>query len=251
MTAPDIPLPDPAPPPRPPWPDPCVDLAFPISGGTSLPVDHAHALLGAVAGVVPGAHGQGGTYRPGDPPRVGVHPVRGRQIGGRTVRLMGWSVLRVRCPAGRIGEFLPLAGRALEVAGTKFSLGPPRVEPLVPAAALRSRLVTVKPTGGGPPTPDVFLAAVRRQLDDLGVSPEVGLTIPTRGRVREGEQMTEPVRRTLRVRGREIVGFELRLTDLSPDDSVQVQTWGLGGRRAMGCGLFTEFVEPPTLEAGR
>ena len=244
MTAPDLALPSPdgEPPPRPPWPDPCVDLAFPIAGGTSLPVDHAHALLGAVAGVVPAVHAQGGTYRPGDPPRVGIHPIRGRQIGGRTVRLTGWSALTIRCPAGRIGEFLPLAGRTLEVAGTTFALAPPRVEPLTSAPALRSRLVTIKPTGGGPPTPEAFLAAARRQLAALGVSGEVGVTIPDRPRERNGDCTTEFVRRTVRIRGREIVGYELRLADLTAADSVQVQTWGLGGRRALGCGVFTAWA---------
>ena len=239
MTAPDLALPagGASPPPRPPWPDPAVDLAFPLAGGTSLPVDHAHALLGAVAGVVPAVHDQGGTYRPGDPPRVGIHPVRGRQIGGRTVRLMGWSCLTIRCPAGRIGEFLPLAGRSIEVAGTALSVGPPRVEPLVPAAALRSRLVTIKPTGGGVPTADAFLAAAGRQLAALGVSPGVGVTIPTRDR----DGAAGPVRRTVRIRGREIIGYELRLTGLTAAESVRVQTWGLGGRRALGCGVFTAF----------
>ena len=240
MTAPDLALASPSgeSPPRPPWPDPCVDLAFPIAGGTSLPVDHAHALLGAVAGVAPAVHDQGGTHRPGDPPRIGIHPIRGRQIGGRTVRLMGWSALTIRCPAGRIGEFLPLAGRTLEVAGTTFALAPPRVEPLTPAATLRSRLVTIKPTGGGVPAPEAFLAAVRRQLGELGVSAAVAATIPDRPRERDGERTTEPVRRTVRIRGREIVGYELRLTGLSAAESVQVQTWGLGGRRALGCGVF-------------
>ena len=238
MTVPDVAVVPDSPPPRPPWPDPCVDLAFPLSGGTSLPVDHAHALLGAVAGVVPAAHDQGGTYRPGDPPRVGIHPVRGRQIGGRTVRLTGWSTLTIRCPAGRIGEFLPLAGRSLEVAGTAVGVGPPRVEPLAPAAALRSRLMTIKPTGGGVPTAERFLALARRQLAGLGVSPAVGVTVP----LRERGGAEEPVRRTVRIRGREVVGFELRLTGLSPEESVQVQTWGLGGRRALGCGVFSAFV---------
>ena len=241
MIAPDIALPADEKPPRPPWPDPCVDLAFPIAGGTSLPVDHAHALLGAVAGVVPAVHDQGGTYRPGDPPRVGIHPVRGRQIGGRTVRLVGWSALTIRCPAGRIAEFLPLAGRTLEVAGTAVSLAPPRVVPLTPAAALRSRLVTIKPTGGGVPGPEAFLAAARRQLAELGVSGEVTATIPDRPRERDGGRTEEPVRRTLRIRGREIVGYEVRLTGLTAAESVQVQTWGLGGRRALGCGLFSPF----------
>ena len=197
-----------------------------------------NALLGAVAGVAPAVHDQGGTYRPDDPPRVGIHPVRGRQIGGRTVRLMGWSALTIRCPAGRIAEFLPLAGRTLEVAGTAVSLAPPRVVPLTPAAALRSRLVTLKPTGGGVPGPEAFLAAARRQLAELGVSPEVAVTIPERARAGS----PEPNRRTVRIRGREIVGYEVRLTGLSAAESVQVQTWGLGGRRALGCGVFTAWA---------
>jgi hypothetical protein len=37
---------------------------------------------------------------------------------------------------------------------------------------------------------------------------------------------------------RKVVGFSLRVTGLTPEQSIKVQEQGIGGRRRMGCGLF-------------
>ncbi|HEX6984843.1 MAG TPA: type I-MYXAN CRISPR-associated protein Cas6/Cmx6, partial [Planctomycetaceae bacterium] len=140
----------------------------------------------------------------------------------RLMQLMPWSELILRLPAGRIPDLLPLAGEAFEIAGTALRLRPPTVQALRPAPALRSRLVTIKPREGF--TDEAFAAAARRQLDALGVSPAAAAAV---GR-----------RRTLRIRGREIIGHELILEGLTAAESLAVQAAGLGGRRSMGCGLF-------------
>src|SRR5439155_1578765 len=45
-------------------------------------------------------------------------------------------------------------------------------------------------------------------------------------------------RRTLRVKDKQVVGFELAATGLSTEDSLRLQETGIGGRRHMGCGIF-------------
>lgn len=190
-----------------------VDLSFPLAGGGPIPADHAYPLYAALCRRCPALHEDGD---------VGVHPIRGRQVGDRLMQLMPWSELTLRLPAGRIPDLLPLAGEAVEIAGTTFRLRPPTVRALRPAPALRSRLVTIKPRDGF--TDEAFAAAARRQLDALHVSPAAVATV---GR-----------RRTLRIKGREILGHELILEGLTAAESLAVQETGLGGRRSMGCGLF-------------
>ena len=212
-----------------------VDLAFPVRSeppGGELPADHAWPLFGAVSRIVPPVHGDNGSTGP-----FGLHPIPGRQTGSRRLRLTDSSRLTIRTPAERIGELLPLAGVGLEIAGTSLRCGPPEVRPLLPAASLRSRLVTIK-LRETPVDEERFRTAVRRQLDVLGVSSDVRTELPPR-RSWSGEE--RPARRTLRVKGREIIGYEVRLHGLSAEESLLVQAKGIGGRRALGCGLFVGF----------
>jgi CRISPR-associated protein Cas6 len=89
---------------------------------------------------------------------------------------------------------------------------------LRPAANLYSRLVTIK----GFMDPAAFLAAAKRQLREMDVTADVSI----------GE------RRTLRVKDKQVVGFEVTALGLDAEDSVRLQEAGIGGRRHMGCGIF-------------
>jgi CRISPR-associated protein Cas6 len=76
--------------------------------------------------------------------------------------------------------------------------------------------------------PEPFLAAAQRQLSKLGVT--ATLELPHDGRTRS--------RRIITIHGRKVVGFSLAAHGLSDEDSTKLQSVGLGGRRAMGCGIF-------------
>ena len=45
-------------------------------------------------------------------------------------------------------------------------------------------------------------------------------------------------RDSLRVGGRRVIGYAVRVLGLSPEHSLKLQSVGLGGKRTMGCGLF-------------
>ena len=77
-----------------------------------------------------------------------------------------------------------------------------------------------------------FAEAVRRQLDTLEISERVILTIGKR--------------RTLKIRDKEVVGFEVILEGLTASESIILQEHGLGGRRHMGCGVFVTVKNPET-----
>jgi CRISPR-associated protein Cas6 len=196
-----------------------VDLAFSIVCPHALPADHGYLLYSALARALPEVHQADG---------YGVHPIRGQQLGGRTLQLTKHSRLVIRTDAEQIARFLPLAGKPLRLLDRMLRIGVPQVRPLVPAVALRSRLVTIKlPEAVSQPSnaaAEAFLASARRQLADLKVSAEATLSLGKR--------------RTLRIKDKEVVGYEVFLDCLAADESIAVQEHGLGGRRHMGCGLF-------------
>lgn len=187
-----------------------IDISFQINSHATFPADHSYALVGAVSRLIPEAHGGNG---------YALAPIAGRQIGGRQMKLTDSSRFVVRTTPDRIQQFLPLAGKTIDVLGRKLHLGVPTIHPLVTASSLRARLVTIK----GFFEPNLFAEAVRRQLDALGVG-ECEIVV--------GQQ------RTLRIKAVEVVGFETTLQRLQDSDSLTVAANGVGGRRHMGCGFF-------------
>ncbi len=199
---------------------PAVVVQFPAQGG-QLPADHGYALYSAVTRQLPALHGAawlGLELLNGVPWREGVIvlPTRGAQ-------------LRLRVPADRYAAVLPLAGKRLDIAGHPLRLGIPTARPLQPAPSLYARVVTIKKFT----EPEPLLDAARRQLDALGVSATLDLPLDDQGRFR---------RRVIRIHGRTVVGFSLAAHSLTDEDSIHLQTHGLGGRRSMGCGIFNPIV---------
>ena len=82
-------------------------------------------------------------------------------------------------------------------------------------------------------TPDAFEADVQRELDRLEIKGTPRLDSSTR-RAFTGQ----PIRRVLRIKEKVVVGFALRVGELTTAESIRLQKEGLGGRRRMGCGVF-------------
>lgn len=219
-----------------------VDLVFGLRGET-IPAEHGWPLFGAVSRLVPGVHGtgdKGGNTGGGNPGGVGIFPIAGRAVGDGLLALAEHSVLRVRTPAERIPELLPLAGKVLDVAGRLVTVGVPRVVALVPAPTLRARMVIIKVAGleNEKLSPEAFLGAARKQLAALEIVGELGLAVHP-----SGPRAGEPQRRVLHVRGKALPGYSVVVTGLSAAESIRLQEAGIGGRRAMGCGLFQAVKE--------
>jgi CRISPR-associated protein Cas6 len=94
---------------------------------------------------------------------------------GVDIRGKGESMLRyssrlvLRLESERIGEFLKLAGKRLDIDGCNLRVGIPEVRLLRPRASLYSRLVTIKGFMERAP----FLESAKRQLEKLGVAGEI------------------------------------------------------------------------------
>ncbi len=200
-----------------------IDLLFPVVKGERLPTDHAYGLYGALSRAVPAFHAERSRLR--------FAPVNGDRGEKGTIRLFDQSRsrLRVRLPAEEIGTVLPLTGQTLEIDGHSIRLGAPVVEPLHPATALRTKLVTYKE----PLAPTAFLELTQKRLDELGVRGEAGIPV-----TEKGQHAGEPRRQVVRVKGRRLVGYALLVEGLSAEESLLLQELGLGTHRRMGCGFF-------------
>ncbi len=215
---------------------PVIDLSFRLSG-SAIPADHGYSLYGALSRICPFLHAPPGEGEASGF-TCGVHPVNGVLTGNRMLTLNKDSRLTLRLDSTHIINVLAIAGKELNIDGHQVVIGIPEPKALKPAETLYARLVTIKDMLD----PNDFLTAAKRQLDALGVSCDIGLIL------REGpvtlEGHTPPagrspyVRRTLRIKDREIVGFALRVDKLSPEHSLLVQEYGVGGRRRFGCGIF-------------
>ncbi len=205
---------------------PAVTVHFPVQG-QQLAADHGYLLYSAITRQLPTLHGQpwlGLELLSGVPWREGiiVLPTRG-------------ASLRLRIPADRYGHVLPLAGRRLDIGGHTIRLGIPIARPLQPAASLYARIVTIKKFTDAEP----FLDAARRQLNALGLNAALELPLDEQGR---------PRRRIITIQGKHVIGFSLAAHGLNDEDSLHLQTSGIGGRRAMGCGHFNPIASNGTLK---
>jgi CRISPR-associated protein Cas6 len=191
---------------------PTVDLSFPLSG-KHVPVDHGYMLFSAINRIIPEIHGN---------PQIGIHPIRGLYNGNGHLILSRISHLTVRLDADDIKLMLPLAGKSLSLNGENIQAGIPRILVLQPVASLQAKMVTIK----GFIDPEIFQEALHRQLQELDIHPE---------KVETGQ------RRTLKIQDKKVVGFQVRLTGLTADESLLIQEKGLGGRRRFGCGVFVRY----------
>jgi CRISPR-associated protein Cas6 len=166
--------------------------------------------------------------------RVGVHPIRGRQTAPGVLSLTEWSRLKLRLPSEEIAPYIAFAGRSLELEGHHVRAGIPQVVSLVPAPNLTSRLVTFR----NALTTEAFEAHVCREFDRMQIAGAPHLAPSTRP-----NWQGQPLRRVLRVKDKKVVGYALRVSGLSSEESLRLQEVGLGGRRRMGCGVFVPVKE--------
>jgi CRISPR-associated endonuclease/helicase Cas3 len=209
-----------------------IELQFPVLG-PALPAQHGYDLYAALCRLLPQLHEPDCIWQ--------VGPIFGLPAGGGALRLDARrSRLRLRLPAEDIPCALPLAGQALDVAGLRVRLGAPQVRALDAVPILGAKLVALKVHGTDAPTPEAFLAAVRRQFVGRGIHGEAGIPL-----ARQGPHAGRPRRGVLRLKGRRIVGYALLVQGLTAHESLALQERGVGGRRRMGCGFFV----PVGLEA--
>lgn len=195
---------------------PFVDLSFLIQG-KSLPAEHGYGLYSALVRLYPAIREQDD---------LGILTIPGLPDGEGKITLSTKSRLRIRVPVTKLPLVYPLAGKRITIGIHSILIGIPDVLPLKPAPNLKSRIVTIK--GKEYTQPDGFLEAAQRQLDALGIKGKPSIPVDRHGAMQ---------RKTIKIKNT-VVGFTLKVTGLSDEDSLKLQQQGIGGRRHMGCGIF-------------
>lgn len=199
--------------------DDIIDLAFSIDCRT-LPLDHAHALSGALVAALPWL---------AEEPRAGIHLIHGAESGngwyrpedtaGALMHLSRRTRMVLRLPRGRIEAANDLTGSTLDIDGHTLSVGSASVKPLLPMSTLFARYVV---TERGLDE-EQFLAQSARQLAAMGI-PVLKL-LCGRSHVLRGPEGELFVRSVM-------------IADLDKDASLRLQQQGIGPGRMLGCGLF-------------
>ncbi|MBW4599036.1 MAG: type I-MYXAN CRISPR-associated protein Cas6/Cmx6 [Calothrix sp. FI2-JRJ7] len=199
---------------------PYFDLSFSLIGKT-VDIDHGHKLFSALSYLVPAIH---------EIDSIAIHTIAGIPDDNGQLKLTKNSRLRIRLSANNIDLVYSLAEKSLNIGTHTVQLGVPQIYPLQPKDKLCARIVVIRPYQ----QPEPFLAAARRQLEKLGIQ---GIaTIPT-------DRQGNPKRRSIKVNGFTVVGFTLEVSNLSEEDSLILQRYGIGGKSKMGCGIFVPVKE--------
>lgn len=193
----------------------CVELSFGVAG-QAVPVDHGYELFSALSHFRAELHNLD---------HLSVQTITSTLFENGKLHLTKNSKLRIRLPVEQVPLVYPLAGKVLTLAGDPVRLGIPTIELIQPTRNLYSRMVVIK----GYQESEPFLGAVHRQLQRLGIDKPARISIGTNGSFN---------RKTLRVRQYVVVGFGVEVMDLSNEESLTLQTYGIGGKRKMGCGIF-------------
>ncbi|MGI8838422.1 MAG: type I-MYXAN CRISPR-associated protein Cas6/Cmx6 [Pyrinomonadaceae bacterium] len=227
----------------------CINVSFALSGKL-LPADHGYLIYSAISRAFPALHGVDWlgieliSGFPSAPGLINLHFPDNSKLGTQN------SKLSLRIPADHYRDVLPLAGKRLDIGGHQIRLGLPVARPLEPAPSLYARVVTIKKFT----EPEPFLEAVNRQLDSLHVKGtaelplDVAQTVSSRSDNLElGTQNSKLQfryrRRIVTIHGKSVVGFSVAVHDLNDDDSLKLQSIGIGGRHAMGCGIFNHYLK--------
>lgn len=196
-----------------------VELSFPAQG-KSLPADHNYGAYSTLSRLIPGLHRDSSVSlltAPGFPNYQGE------------ISLTKQSCFKIRVPVAKIPLIYPLAGKRVSIGKHEIQLGIPTISMLRPATTLRARIVIIK----GYMEPELFLQAAQRQLDQLGILGRLSIPLDHKGL---------PSRKTIKIKRYTVVGFTTEVADLSTEDSLKLQVYGLGGKRRMGCGVFVSVA---------
>lgn len=200
--------------------EPFVELSFPIYGKV-IPADHNYALFAALVHIAPEIRNQS---------HLSILSIPGYGDKQGKVLLTEQSCMRIRAAISQIPLIYCFAGKQLKLGDHDIRVGIPEVRTLQHAAKLRARIVTIK----GFTEPELFIAAAQRQLDRLEIRGSV--VVP---RDRKGDFL----RKTIKIQRFTVVGFTTEVADLSTEDSIKLQQFGIGGKRHMGCGFFLPCKE--------
>ena len=186
--------------------EPVLEVSFPVVPGAKISSLHGYSLYSAVKTKMPWI---------GDCRFTSISSIAGIKDGEGLIETQDYSRLQIRTPLSKASSFYGLAGKNLSIGQGEICLQIPTIAPLQPKSTLKARVVIIhlKPRQKRP-SPESFLAVAERQLTERGIKGRVSLL------------------------SSRIPGYGVQVSDLSPEDSIKLMIYGLGGKTKMGAGYF-------------
>ena len=200
--------------------EPLLEANFPVQPGSLISSMHGYSLYSAIKRKIPWF---------GDCKNTSIASIAGIKNEKGQIETQEFSRLCIRTPLSKASSLYGLAGKTLSIGQGKISLKIPSIAPLTPKSTLKARIVLIHLFPREPnPSPDRFLAAATRQLQEREIKGKVSILL------RQGALD----RKVLIVKGKRNPGYGVQVTGLSEEDSLKLKTLGLGGRTKMGAGFF-------------
>ena len=200
--------------------DDIVDLSF-ATQCKELPIDHAWALSNAITQQLPWLTQE---------KQAGIHQIHVAESGNgwmrpedtehQTLRPSHRTRLVLRLPKARVQEASTLIGKTLSIQGYPLTVKKPRKKPLVHASVVFARYVLSNQNENE----NDFLERMAKEYESI-----------TGNKIKK---MLCGKSYILRTAETEWVTRHLMLADLSNEDSITLQQFGLGEGRLIGGGLF-------------
>ncbi len=184
-------------------------LRYPVFG-ESVPTDQGEGVYASICRHAPQLHALGG---------LAISPICGGTYVGTRLHLIRQAHLFIQTSQETVAVAVGLAGKTLDVKGASIRLGPANLSLIQPAASLQARFVTMKNAC----EPEDLAGRLEAHLQEL----ESG-----------GSSVEVLRRRVMTIHGKKVVGFGVRLMNLSESASIALQVDGYGGRRRFGAGFF-------------
>lgn len=192
-----------------------------------LPADHADELRGALCEALPWLAAEAG---------AAMIPVLGAASGNgwrrpegedSFIHLSRRAFFSLRLPASRVADAKRLEGMELSVCGERLRVTNNKLRPLLAHSTLLARCV-VAPEAAPELVPELgdesaFLGAVVEHLRAMDI--------------RVGKIMSGQCTRT-RIASQRVPVCGVMVAELSPTESLRLQTSGMGDRMTWGCGVF-------------
>ena len=185
-----------------------VDIAFTLAGG-QLPADWRYPLCLLLSEKLPW---WGEAER-----QHGIVTLNHAGFEAARVLFSARSRLLLRVPVRHQAELMRLSGQRLGGGERTLHLGTASARSIVAFDTLKSNLVL-----GAGADENAFIASVRQSLQEMRVQADIIC-----GSARSIASADQILR-----------GYALTVHHLAPTHSLQLQHCGMGGQRALGCGVF-------------
>lgn len=201
-------------------PDDVLDLSF-ATKCKELPIDHAWALSQAICQELPWFENES---------FAGVHQIHVAESGNgwerpdnveeQTLRPSHRTRLIIRIPKSRLEDTETLVGKTINIDGYPLTIKKPRKKPLVHSSVVFSRYVL----SSEDEDENSFLTRMAAEVEAI-----------------TGEKVKKMMcgkTHMLHTPNETFVTRHLMIAEQTSDASIQLQQYGLGEGRTMGCGLF-------------